>query len=161
MPTRKKIKGKARRKKKTKPDAYINIGYPCPACSKLLPARKWEGEKDQSRTEVLTSTGWILVCVSGDIRLPCVRCLCNEQGYRHDQWKETTMTAGQLHTHLVSRLRQHVFRRHKLPGNSPEAIELRHHAKELVCKHLHAHETVDEVFPQTFTDKVNCCFYPS
>ena len=86
---------------------------------------------------------WVLLCVSGDIRLPCPLCLQSAKGLPTEDWKSATMERAQLQTHLVSRFRQHLARHHDLLARDPTAESMRLRAKELLCSLLHEQPVSD------------------
>ena len=132
---------KKRRQREVSPtdEKYITTLFPCPGCSKPLQAKKCEGEGKQSKTLINVDSEWIIIEISGDIRLPCVLCLNAEAGLETKDWKNASMTREQLPTHLFSRLRQHTARCHDLLARDPEAISMRNLAKEIVCNLIHDH----------------------
>ena len=90
--------------------------------------------------------GWADICTSGEVRLPCVLCLADEQKLiclakdpelESTAWREVTMDHEQLFTHMEARLRQQFMRAHKLLSRDPKAEEMRRKAKELVCALIH------------------------
>ena len=98
--------------------------------------------------------GWADICTSGEVRLPCVLCLAEEQkllclaedpNLESTAWKEVSMQHEQLFSHLDGRLRQHFKRVHNLLARDPKAEEMRQKAKELVCSLIH--EQPDEQPP--------------
>ena len=70
------------------------------------------------------------------------------QGYDVEDWKSVEMEPGQIHTHLDSRLRQHLIRTHELLSRDKKAEEMKSHAKILLCSILHKQPSRRQIDPQ-------------
>ena len=133
LPTNQSLK--RRKKAQTSVDGD-DATFPCPSCNVPLPA-KICGVKEKGPVKVLTPQGWVVISVSGDIRIPCLMCIASEKGLTEIEWRKATFTSEQLKTHLIPRMRQHLYRRHHLLGRHPEAVAMRWLSKRLLCQQLH------------------------
>ena len=79
--------------------------------------------------------GWLPLCTSGDIALPCLLCLAQKQGR---DISKVTFSAVQLRTDLTPRLRQHLRRKHHIGIRHPSAEAICKRAKNLVCQRIHS-----------------------
>lgn len=135
----------------TKPREYLSCGFPCPSCKKELPARSW-GPNNRN-IEVHTSEGWILISVSGDVKLPCPICLAFLQCHDKSNWHKATMEPSHLHSCLKPRPRQHWVRKHEISVRSAEGDGIKTYAKLLLCPLLHDRTPVDST-PEVSLDVV-------
>ena len=117
------------------PRVYTRCSFSCPACKQTLAARSW-GPNGRN-VEVETSAAWVLVSVSGDVRLPCPICLAFTQCHDRSNWHKATFTSDQLHTSLRPRPRQHWARKHKINVRSAEGEAMKTFSKLLLCEALH------------------------
>ena len=79
--------------------------------------------------------GWLPLCTSGDIALPCLLCLSEKQGR---DVSTVTFSAAQLRTDLTPRLRQHLRRKHHIGIKHRSAEAICKRARILVCQRIHS-----------------------
>ena len=141
---------------------FVTTKFSCPNCNVELEAKKWTGKSkaqykikvicciiekkmflfqckitlSQILTKVAYRDDWILINVSGDVLLPCLKCMEKNSGV---DWRLITPSGKELdEIHLEPRLRQHIFREHGMLAEDEDAKAMRGRALQIVCTHLHA-----------------------